>query len=180
LRGTIKVKDDRMRFHSFRHAFKDYAREAEIPEDVNDAFTGHRGQAVARRYGSSLAYPLRPMVLAMAKYRVSDDVGRLGFHGLGDLHDTHEADVALAALYLAHVGPVDTCGVGKRLLRHPDRLATCSDRVPELAEGALMIRPVCDLRHGSDGRRMLDLRTTGSMHQSTGAEAQLGRWSWEA
>lgn len=71
LRGTIKVKDDRMRFHSFRHAFKDYAREAEIPEDVNDAFTGHRGQAVARRYGSSLAYPLRPMVLAMAKYRVT-------------------------------------------------------------------------------------------------------------
>ena len=71
LRGTIKVTDDRMRFHSFRHAFKDYAREAEIPEDVNDAFTGHRGQAVARRYGSSLAYPLRPMVLAMAKYRVT-------------------------------------------------------------------------------------------------------------
>lgn len=71
LRGTIKVTNDRMRFHSFRHAFKDYAREAEIPEDVNDAFTGHRGQAVARRYGSSLAYPLRPMVLAMAKYRVT-------------------------------------------------------------------------------------------------------------
>lgn len=71
LRGTIKVTDDRMRFHSFRHAFKDYAREAEIPEDVNDAFTGHRGQAVARRYGSSLAYPLRPMVAAMAKYRVT-------------------------------------------------------------------------------------------------------------
>lgn len=71
LRGTIKVTDDRMRFHSFRHAFKDYAREAEIPEDVNDAFTGHRGQAVARRYGSSLAYPLRPMVLAMSKYRVT-------------------------------------------------------------------------------------------------------------
>jgi integrase len=71
LRGTIKVTDDRMRFHSFRHAFKDYAREAEIPEDVNDAFTGHRGQAVARRYGSTLNYPLRPMVAAMAKYRVT-------------------------------------------------------------------------------------------------------------
>lgn len=71
LRGTIKVTDDRMRFHSFRHAFKDYAREAEIPEDVNDAFTGHKGQAVARRYGSSLAYPLRPMVSAMEEYRVT-------------------------------------------------------------------------------------------------------------
>ncbi|MDO8799420.1 site-specific integrase [Phenylobacterium sp.] len=71
LRGTIKVTNRRMRFHSFRHAFKDYAREAEIPEDVNDAFTGHKGQAVARRYGSSLAYPLRPMVSAMAQYRVT-------------------------------------------------------------------------------------------------------------
>jgi len=71
LRGTIKVSDDRMRFHSFRHAFKDYVREAEIPEDVNDAFTGHKGQAVARRYGSSLNYPLRPLVSGMALYRVT-------------------------------------------------------------------------------------------------------------
>jgi integrase len=71
LRGTIKVTDERMRFHSFRHAFKDYAREAEIAEDVNDAITGHKGQAVARRYGSSLNYPLRPMVTAMTAYRVT-------------------------------------------------------------------------------------------------------------
>jgi integrase len=71
LRGTIKVTNDRMRFHSFRHAFKDYVREAEIAEDVNDAFTGHKGQAVARRYGSSLAYPLRPMVSAIAHFRIT-------------------------------------------------------------------------------------------------------------
>lgn len=71
LRGTIKVTEDRMRFHSFRHTFKDYAREAEIAEDVNDAITGHKGQAVARRYGHSLNYPLRPMVSAMPEYRVT-------------------------------------------------------------------------------------------------------------
>ena len=71
LRETCNVTDDRMRFHSFRHAFKDYAREAEIAEDVNDAFTGHKGEAIARQYGSSLNYPLRPMVAAMADYRVT-------------------------------------------------------------------------------------------------------------
>jgi len=71
LRGTINVTDDRMRFHSFRHAFKDYAREAEIAEDVSDAITGHKGQSVARRYGNTLAYPLRPMVNAMTDYRVT-------------------------------------------------------------------------------------------------------------
>jgi len=71
LRGTCEVTDERMRFHSFRHAFKDYVREAEIAEDVNDAMTGHKGQAVARKYGSSLSYPLRPMVSAIAEYRVT-------------------------------------------------------------------------------------------------------------
>lgn len=71
LRQTCKVTDERMRFHSFRHAFKDYVREAEIAEDVNDAITGHKGEAVARQYGSSLNYPLRPMVSAMAEYRVT-------------------------------------------------------------------------------------------------------------
>lgn len=71
LRKTCKVTDERMRFHSFRHAFKDYAREAEIAEDVSDAITGHKGEAVARQYGSSLAYPLRPMVNGMATYRVT-------------------------------------------------------------------------------------------------------------
>ena len=60
-----------MRFHPFRHAFKDYVREAEIAEDVNGAMTGHKGQAVARNYGSSLSYPLRPMVSAIGDYRVT-------------------------------------------------------------------------------------------------------------
>lgn len=59
-----------MRFHSFRHTFKDVAREVEITEVVNDAFTGHKGQSGARRYGSSLSFPLRPMVVAIAFYRV--------------------------------------------------------------------------------------------------------------
>lgn len=71
LRGTCGVADERMVFHSFRHAFKDYARESEIAEDVSDAISGHRGQAVARKYGSSLSFPLRPMVSAMKRYRVT-------------------------------------------------------------------------------------------------------------
>jgi integrase len=71
LRRECAVSNDRMRFHSFRHAFKDYVREAELGEDVNDALTGHRGQAAARKYGSFLNYPLRPKVSAIREYRVT-------------------------------------------------------------------------------------------------------------
>ena len=37
--------------HSFRHGFKDAARNCDIPEDVHDAFTGHGNGSVARSYG---------------------------------------------------------------------------------------------------------------------------------
>lgn len=70
LRGTCKVEDTRMVFHSFRHTFKDLCRDAEIEEAVHDALTGHSGaNAVARAYGSG-QYPLRPLVLAMQKLRL--------------------------------------------------------------------------------------------------------------
>lgn len=38
-------------FHSFRHTFKDLARDAGIPEDMHDALTGHSGGGVGRSYG---------------------------------------------------------------------------------------------------------------------------------
>jgi len=69
LRTTCKVEDRRMVFHSFRHGFKDAAREAGVPEDVADAITGHSGGGVARRYGG-LKYPLRPLVDAVAKIKI--------------------------------------------------------------------------------------------------------------
>ena len=62
------VTDAKVVFHSLRHTWKALAREAGIPEDVSDAITGHRGGGVGRSYGG--AFPLRPMVEAMARYRV--------------------------------------------------------------------------------------------------------------
>jgi integrase len=69
LRIVCKVEDRRMVFHSFRHGFKDAAREAGVPEDVADAITGHAGGGVARRYGG-LNYPLRPLVDAIEKIKI--------------------------------------------------------------------------------------------------------------
>ncbi len=69
LRNVCKVTDKRMVFHSFRHRFKDTAREVGIPEDVSDAISGHIGGGVARSYGG-LTYPLRPLVDAMSRYRI--------------------------------------------------------------------------------------------------------------
>lgn len=39
-------------FHSFRHVFKDALRAARIPEDLNDALTGHSNSTVGRGYGA--------------------------------------------------------------------------------------------------------------------------------
>jgi len=69
LRKTVGITDKRIVFHSFRHKFKDVARECEIPEDVSDAVTGHSNGNVARRYGG-LTYPLRPLVESMHRYRI--------------------------------------------------------------------------------------------------------------
>lgn len=65
----VKVTDKLMVFHSFRHKFKDAAREAGIAEDVSDALTGHSNGSVARNYGG-VNYPLRPLVEAMSQYRI--------------------------------------------------------------------------------------------------------------
>jgi integrase len=67
IRTACNVTDSRMVFHSFRHNFKDYCREAGIPEDVSDALSGHSSPSVSRQYGG-LSYPLRPLVAAMNRY----------------------------------------------------------------------------------------------------------------
>jgi integrase len=74
LRGTCKVADERIVFHSFRHTFKDLCRDAEIAEDVHDALTGHSGaNSIGRSYGSD-KYRLRPLVLAMQRFRLPAQV----------------------------------------------------------------------------------------------------------
>jgi len=69
LRDTCGITDPKLVFHSFRHSFKDHCRALEISEEVSDALSGHSSGKVSRRYGG-LAYPLRPLVEAVKKYRV--------------------------------------------------------------------------------------------------------------
>lgn len=69
LRQECGVMNRKMVFHSFRHSFKDYCREMEIPEEVSDALSGHSSPKVSRRYGG-LSYPLRPLVEAVHRYRI--------------------------------------------------------------------------------------------------------------
>lgn len=66
LRKTIKIEDSRKVFHSFRHTFKQACKEADIPEIVSDALTGHASTSVGRSYGGK-QYPLKPLWEAMQK-----------------------------------------------------------------------------------------------------------------
>lgn len=69
LRDVIRVSDTRMVFHSFRHCFKDHARNSGIATEVHHAITGHSSGNVGDNYGGDV-YPLRPLVEAMDKYQV--------------------------------------------------------------------------------------------------------------
>ena len=68
LRKVCGVTDKRMTFHSFRHTFKDYARDARIDEGIQRQIMGHEGGDVADSYGSG--YSLHVIVSAIASYRV--------------------------------------------------------------------------------------------------------------
>ena len=58
-----------MVFHSFRHSFKDHARNSGITTEVHHAITGHSAGNVGDNYGGEV-YPLRPLVDAMKRYQV--------------------------------------------------------------------------------------------------------------
>lgn len=61
LREIVGASDRRMVFHSFRHSFKDAAREAGIPREHNDRLTGHASGDVGDAYGAQY-YPLAPLM----------------------------------------------------------------------------------------------------------------------
>jgi len=68
LRGTVKLMSSASPSHGFRHSFKTLCREVGIPEDVQDAITGHAaaGQGrVARGYGRM---PLVAMAREIGRY----------------------------------------------------------------------------------------------------------------
>jgi len=63
------IEDKRIVFHSFRHSFKHYMREAGVSKSVNDALTGHESGDVGDSYGG-IDYPLKPLVDAIQVYRI--------------------------------------------------------------------------------------------------------------
>jgi integrase len=67
-RRSVGVTDKRMVFHSFRHTFHDYMRNAGIAEGVQRQIVGHRGDDVHDDYGSG--YSLHRLVEAMKLYKV--------------------------------------------------------------------------------------------------------------
>ncbi len=50
--GETGLAADGLVFHSWRHAFKDRCRDAEVPEETHDALTGHAPRTTGRRYGN--------------------------------------------------------------------------------------------------------------------------------
>lgn len=67
-RGQCGVTDSRMTFHSFRHTFKQYARQVGMVEGIQRQIMGHSGDDVADDYGSD--YYLHPVVEGMAMFKV--------------------------------------------------------------------------------------------------------------
>jgi len=51
LRNHCGISDTRKVFHCFRHTFKDICRNALMPEEINDALTGHTRDGVGAQYG---------------------------------------------------------------------------------------------------------------------------------
>jgi integrase len=75
LRKTLAIEqgDNTRSFHSFRHTFKHQCRESRIPEDIHDAFTGHRpaDSKVSRGYGDK-TYPMSPLFDEMQRFSIKD------------------------------------------------------------------------------------------------------------
>ena len=65
-------KDERLRFHSFRHQFKDFALEAGITERVADQITGHAPTTIGGRYGSGVRLPALSKFLHQIDWRFID------------------------------------------------------------------------------------------------------------
>jgi integrase len=65
LRGKAGITDPAKVFHSFRHTWKNLARNAKLLLEVHDAITGHTGGGVGRTYGAG--FGLKVLAEEMAR-----------------------------------------------------------------------------------------------------------------
>ncbi|PQP08854.1 hypothetical protein C5615_35805 [Burkholderia cepacia] len=70
LRKECDPTSPKMVLHSFRHTFKDACRDCGIIKETMDAIQGHSDGDASDDYGAEF-YPLRPLVDALEKYKVS-------------------------------------------------------------------------------------------------------------
>lgn len=66
LRGTLKITDKRITFHSWRHGFADMCRAAGVAPDVRMALMGHAESGVSGTYGAGDGMPPKRLIEAMA------------------------------------------------------------------------------------------------------------------
>ena len=67
-RRQLGITDPRLKFHSFRHSFKDFCREARIAEGIQRQLMGHAASDVADQYGSG--FSTHQLVAAIRTYRI--------------------------------------------------------------------------------------------------------------
>lgn len=67
IRKSVGIDDPKLApNHSWRHSFKDWCREANIRNELQDEITGHRPSTVARSYGSR-QFPVKVLYEAIKK-----------------------------------------------------------------------------------------------------------------
>ncbi|NBB52266.1 hypothetical protein GVN24_28700 [Rhizobium sp. CRIBSB] len=67
-RDVCDIEDPRLVFHSFRHTFKDCARNSAVPDPIQRQLMGHSSGDVADGYG--VGYGMHQLVEGMKLYRV--------------------------------------------------------------------------------------------------------------
>jgi integrase len=71
--------------HSLRHNFKDALRAGGIPEDLNDALTGHSNRTVGRSYGARARHPSQRHKVILERYglpRLAEAVGKVEYRSV--------------------------------------------------------------------------------------------------
>ena len=66
----LKITDPGLVFHSFRHAFKRFSRDAEINTKIHDLLTGHSSGTVGSTYGQGAS--IKTLKAAIEKIRFAE------------------------------------------------------------------------------------------------------------
>jgi hypothetical protein len=64
----LGLAGQRKGLHSLRHCLKDALRAAAVPEDLNDALTGHSNYSVGRSYGARARHPSQRHKVIVERY----------------------------------------------------------------------------------------------------------------